>query len=141
MERAFVATFVLLTTACTRPVTRSFDARGITTVVLRAANAPAAVVEHSGERVNVSGVPEGGARGYHSPNPGWRETPASEWGLDFVAARHGNVLVISTKNEIRFMHHRYVFEALKIRVPKGVTVIPTARELTGNGAADLSVPR
>ena len=140
MKRALIATLLLLTTACTNIVTRSFDVRGISTVVLRAANASTAVVDHAGEQVQVSGVPKGGARGYHSPDPDWRETPASEWGLDFVAARHGNVLVISTKNEISFVHHRYVLESLKIKVPTGVTVIRMARELTGSGEPDLSPP-
>ena len=107
--RALVAMLVLLPAACANSVTRSFDVRGISTVVLRAANASSTAVEQGGERIEVSGVPEGGARGYHSPDPGWRETPAGEWGLDFVAARHGNVLVISTKNEIHYLHHRMLW--------------------------------
>lgn len=111
------------------------------TVVLRAANASSTVVEQGGERIEVFGLPEGGARGYHSPDPGWRETPADEWGLDFVAARHGNVLVISTRNEVHYLHHRYALESLRIRVPAGVTVIRMARELTGKGDPDLSPPR
>ena len=141
MKPAIVASLALLMTACTDAVTRSFDVRGISTVVLRAANASTAEVDRTGDRVEVSGVPEGGARGYHSPDPKWRETPASEWGLDFVAARHGDVLVISTKNEISYIHHRYVLRSLKMKVPAGVKVIRMARELTGQGEPDLSPPR
>jgi len=69
----------------------------------------------------------GGAEGYHSPDPFWRETPAKSWGLDFVAKQYGNILVISTKNEIEYIHHHYALENLSVRVPKGIQVIRAQR--------------
>ena len=84
-------------------VVRSFPMTNVTKVILRAAAADTAsvVIEPALKEIKVSGLPMGGAKGYHSPDPNWRETPASEWGLDFVTARFGEVLVISTRNEMR----------------------------------------
>jgi hypothetical protein len=129
-------------TACTSKASRTFDAVGVTAVVLRAAHATEATVrsEPATSSIRITGIPRGGARGYHSPNPGWRETPASRWGLDFVAKRYGHVLVISTENEIRYIHHGYSLDELAITVPAGVTVQRADRELTGDGRPDLSPP-
>ena len=122
-------------------VTRSFDAAGITTVVLRAANAAQATVRQTSPgRIEVSGKARGGAGGYHSPDPAWKETPPAQWGLDFVGKRHENVLVISSKNEIQYIHHGYSLHSLELSVPSGVKVVSIARQLTGNGEADLSPP-
>ena len=128
-------------TACTSRILRTFDAPGITTVVVRAANASGAVLQQSPDSaVQVAGTARGGARGYHSPDPNWRETPASQWGLDFVAKQYGPVLIVSTKNEIRYIHHSYYLDELQIAVPKGVDVRRVDRELTGKGDPDLSPP-
>jgi hypothetical protein len=122
-------------------VARSFDAAGITTVVLRAANAAQATVRHtSAGTVEVSGKARGGAGGYHSPDPNWKETKPEQWGLDFVGKRHQDVLVISSKNEIQYIHHGYSLDSLELSVPDGVKVIPVARQLSENGQADLSPP-
>src|SRR5262245_31058482 len=80
-------------------VSRTFPADAVTKLVLRAAGAQSATVitEASRNTIEVSGIPTGGAAGYHPSDPNWRETPAQSWGLDFVAQRYGDVLVVSTK--------------------------------------------
>lgn len=123
-------------------VVRSFNARGVQTVVLRAGDAEQAEVKTvpGGRFITVSGNPEGGAEGYHSPDPNWRETPASRWGLDFKAKSFGPTMVISTKSEIHYIHHYYHLGRVAITVPEGVKVVKENRELTGEGPADLSPP-
>ncbi|MCI0459297.1 MAG: hypothetical protein L0Z62_20300 [Gemmataceae bacterium] len=123
-------------------ISRSFTAAGVKKVVLRAAAADTAEVtaDSAAGVVEVSGVPAGGASGYHSPDPNWRETPAAEWGLDFVCAQYGEVLVISTKNEIHYIHHGYFLQSLTLRVPARVEVVKESRKLAGNGAPDLEEP-
>ena len=118
---------------------RSFPAAGITMLVLRAEDADKAMVETGarGSAIEVSGIPTGGAAGYHSPDPKWRETPAAEWGLDFVSVQRGPILVVSTKNEMRYIHHHYAFASVTVRVPPGVEVVKEQRTLTGDGAPDL----
>jgi hypothetical protein len=118
---------------------RSFPAAGITTLVLRAGDADQAAVETGarGSAIEVSGIPTGGAAGYHPADPKWRETPAAEWGLDFVSVQRGPILVVSTKNEMHYIHHHYAFESVTVRVPPGVEVVKEQRTLTGDGAPDL----
>lgn len=123
-------------------ITERFASSGITRVVLRAANADSLRVA-SGEptdSIEISGLPTGDARGYHPADPNWRETPAEKWGFDFVAQRHGSTLVISTKGEIGYIHHYYVLEDLRMRVPGGVEVVRQPRVLDGDGKPDLSEP-
>lgn len=124
-------------------VVRSFSMTRVTTVILRAAAADTAsiVIDPALKDVEVSGLPMGGAKGYHSPDPNWRETPASEWGLDFVTARFGEVLVISTRNEMRHIHHYYALSSLTLRVPVRVKVIRETRQLTGDAMPDLKEPK
>ena len=107
--------------------------------MLRAEDADKAMVETGarGSAIEVSGIPTGGAAGYHSPDPKWRETPAAEWGLDFVSVQRGPILVVSTKNEMRYIHHHYAFASVTVRVPPGVEVVKEQRTLTGDGAPDL----
>jgi hypothetical protein len=123
-------------------VTRVYEAQAVSKVILRAAKADTARIEIDPQStvVEVSGNPADGAKGYHPADPFWRETPAQDWGLDFVSARHGNVLIISTKNEIHYIHHRYFLRDLRMRVPRGIEVIRQVRELTGDGEPDLSPP-
>jgi hypothetical protein len=123
-------------------VSRSLPAAGVKRVILRAGAADTAEVTAvpGSEIIEVSGAPTGGAKGYHAPDPNWRETPAAAWGLDFASARHGNVLVISTKNEIHYIHHGYFLRLIVLRVPAGVEVVRQRRELTGDGAPDLRGP-
>jgi hypothetical protein len=125
-----------------RPVVREFSADGVSKLIVRAALVDAATVitDPQATMIEVCGVPTGGAKGYHSSNPFWRETPAQQWGLDFVNAHHGNVLVVSSVNEIRFIHHAYVLTDLSIRVPPNVEVIRQTRKRTGDGEPDLSPP-
>jgi hypothetical protein len=122
---------------------REFPAAGIGKIFLRAAeagNCEVAAVP-AAKTVEVSGVPAGGAKGYHSPDPNWRETPAEEWGLDFVFARYGEALIISSKNEIHYIHHHYILQSVVLRGPAGVEVVREPRKLTGDDAPDLEAPK
>ena len=137
-----------LLVACAAPeqdrdrLTRRFDAAGITRVVLRAAAADTATVDlvPGTGVVTVSGRATGGAEGYHPADPRWRETPAAEWGLDFVARRFGSTLVISTANEIGYIHHHYAVAGIGLRLPPSVELVRQTRVLTGDGKADLAPP-
>ena len=142
-----LSTFILSACATTppqpKPILREFDAHRISRVILRASAADTATAA-SGIRdapfVPISGIPSGGAGGYHSPDPNWRETPASQWGLDFVSRHFGSTLVISTKNEIGYIHHRYTLQRIHVMLPHPVRLIREVRKLTGDGAPDLSAP-
>lgn len=125
-----------------RRITRTFPAEGVSKVIVRAAMVDSASIRADPQVtvIEISGLPAGGAKGYHPVDPSWRETPAQEWGLDLVAAQHGNVLVVSSKNEIGFIHHQYTLRDLQIRVPPNVEVVRQARELTGKGEPDLKQP-
>jgi hypothetical protein len=125
--------------AAPRPVRRSFPAAGVTSVVLRAAEAESALVSvaRNTTSIEVSGVPTGGAPGYHSPDPNSRETPPEKWGLDFVSVQRGPVLVVSTRNEVHYLHHHYRFASVTLQVPPGVEVVRERRELTEDGKPDL----
>ena len=139
---------VLLLSACAvvnsdQRVSRAFSASGISQVVLRASGAPQATVESTGERtaeIVISGRPSGGAEGYHPTDSKWKETPASEWGLDFESQRFGHILVVSSKNEIEHIHHRYLLEELRLTLPEGVSLVLEERALGPIGAPDLSRP-
>jgi hypothetical protein len=123
-------------------VVRSWPSAGLRRVVLRAGAAPeGTVVVREGDTVEVSGRASGGAAGYHSSDPNWKETQAADWGLDFEAKRFGDVLVISTKNEMSYIHHHYALEDVKVSVPAGIEVVRVRRELSGQGAPDLSEPQ
>jgi len=50
------------------------------------------------------------------------------------------VLVISTKSEIRYIHHRYRIAEIGLAVPLGVEVVREQREPSGSGVPDLSEP-
>ncbi|HSB63847.1 MAG TPA: hypothetical protein VLJ18_06755, partial [Thermoanaerobaculia bacterium] len=102
--------------------------------------ASVAVVGPKRTSIEVSGVPTGGAKGYHPSDPNWKETSPAEWGLAFVARRFGATLVISTKNEIQYIHHRYTLENLHVDVPPGIAVVREPRILSGDGAPDLKPP-
>jgi hypothetical protein len=76
---------VLAVTACSRAddsrIVQSFSLHGVERVVLRSAQAKQAVVttvEAVEPIITVSGNVAGGAAGYHSPDPDWKETPASQ---------------------------------------------------------------
>ena len=117
----------------------TFPGDDVASVVIRAGEAALAKVVEDREKrtVEVTAVPEGGAAGYHSPEPDWKETPASDSGLGFVGRQWGRRLVISSKSEIRFIHHSYFLKAIEVRVPVGVKVLLEAREVSGDGAPDL----
>ncbi len=123
-------------------LSRSYDSAGITRLVLRAAAADAAAIEPvaGGGPITITGQATGGAKGYHSADPNWQETPADEWGLDFVALRSGATLVISSKNEIGYIHHRYAIAGIVLQLPPSVSVVRQVRTLSGSGEPDLAVP-
>lgn len=125
-----------------RRVVRSFSAAGVTTVILRASAAESARIGYRppGSEIVVSGLPAGGASGYHPGSWWWSETSPRNWGLDFVARPFGPVLVISTRNEIGFMHHHYYLDAIALDLPEGLLVLRVPRELSGEGAPDLRAP-
>ena len=125
-----------------RPITKAFSAEGVSRVIIRAARADSAIAIKDPEAtmIEVTGTPSGGAAGYHPTDPFWRETPPQAWGLDFVAAQHGDVLIVSSKSEIHYIHHLYLFSDVRIRVPPAVEVVIQQRKLTGQGEPDLSLP-
>ena len=107
---AGAAFWVFFTKPTPTRVSRSFSTAGVKKVILRAAaaNTSDVTTDPATDSVEISGVTAGGAEGYHPGNPFWRETPAAKWGLDFVSARFGDVLLICTKNEIEYIHHHYL---------------------------------
>jgi hypothetical protein len=122
-------------------VERSFPLDGVARVILRASQAErASRVERAGLTLKISGMPRGGAKGYHSSDPNWKETPPAEWGLNFVARRFGDTLVVSTENEIRYIHHYYALHDITVELPASVTLIREPRKLTGDGAPNLEPP-
>jgi hypothetical protein len=123
------------------PITGRFPTEGATRVIVRAAHADSAVVtaDSLATAITISGTPRGGAGGYHG-GLFWRNTPASEWGLSFVTARHGDTLIVSTRNEIYYIHHYYALDNLRIRVPPNVELVLQNRKLNGDGAPDLTPP-
>ncbi len=111
-------------------LSRSYDSSGITRVILRAAAADTAKAEpipRGWPDHRFTGRATGGAEGYHPADPKWRETPAAEWGLDFVASRFGATLVISSKNEIGYIHHHYVIADIVLQLPPSVELVRQAR--------------
>jgi hypothetical protein len=127
----------------TSQVERFFFVRGISTVVVRAAEIEDARIKTvaDAQELWIRAQPAGGVTGYHSPDPNWRETPAADYGMDFVEQRYGDTLVVSSHNEIEHIHHHYYLKNIVVTVPKDITVIREKRVLSGNGAADLSPPR
>jgi hypothetical protein len=126
--------------ARTARVELGFAVDGAVAVEIRAELAPCARVvrEGAGASITVSGRPSGGVGGYHGP-PGWKATPAAAWGFSFDSRRHDQKLVISTVNEIEYIHHHYYLEDLEVRVPHGVSVVLVPRRLDGSGTPDLEI--
>ena len=124
-------------------VTNSFPAEGVDQVILRAANAETAIVVSSEDDrpiITVSGKATGGTLGYHSADRNWKETPASEWGMRFVSKRIGSMLIVSTENEIRYIHHNYTIESISIQLPKELKLLRITRQPGGSGEPDLRAP-
>jgi hypothetical protein len=123
-------------------IVSKFAATGVSRVVLRASDAENVTVRLilGSMEVGISGVPSGGAKGYHSPDPNWKETPASDWGMKFVGQRFGSTLVISSMNETRYIHHRYTIQDIVVELPQGIELKKENRQLSGDGAPDLREP-
>ena len=143
----FIASLLLAATSVTFAVddrvVAEVSAEGIDEVVLRAGLAATATVRKqkgNAKAIIVEGKLIGGAKGYHPSDPTWKETPPEKWGLNFVSKRFGKTLVVSTVNEIQFIHHRYVLDGLIITVPDNVRVRLLPRELDGDGKPNLSKP-
>ncbi len=125
------------------PYCKSFYLVGIDRLILRAHMARQATIYTStrGDSVfRLCGIFRGGARGYHSPTLGWKETPASGWGLDFESKKYERTLVISTVREIEYIHHYYYLGDLTASIPSGVTIQLVPRKLNGDSGPDLSAP-
>ncbi|MEK8034925.1 hypothetical protein AACH06_29265 [Ideonella sp. DXS29W] len=124
-------------------IAQSFSLHGVERVVLRSAQAKQAVVTtvEAGEPIiTVSGNVAGGAAGYHSPDPNWKETPASQWGMKFVAKQFGPVLVVSSQSEVGYIHHQYTVENITVQLPRGIQLVLEQRVLSGSGEPDLHSP-
>lgn len=117
-------------------VSRAFAPGDAAEVHIRAELADCIRVERvaADSPITVAGRASGGAGGYHGAGG---TTSARYWGLSFEARRLGNKLIISTFNEIDYIHHHYYLDALVLKVPKGISVVLTPRKLDGDGAADL----
>jgi hypothetical protein len=155
--RWLVLTLACAAMGCSSPVvmvSRAPDKAGVAewelalekvrTIELRAGQAKTATISHKGERgkLVLRGRLEGGAEGYH-PAPDlyekpWKETPPTKWGLGFEARRFGPRLVVSSRNEIVYIHHHYMISEIEVIAPPEVRVKLVDRELDGEGASDLS---
>lgn len=125
-----------------RSISRPCPTIGIKKVILRAAHAEKCkvIVDPEVEQIEIKGLPVGGAKGYHPIDRNWRETPPSKWGFEFVYRTYGDLLVISTKGEIHYIHHHYVLTDLELSIPPGVEVVLEKRKLNGKGRANLDLP-
>lgn len=124
-------------------VRQTFVLEGISRVLVRASRADIAKVSTSAvdKSLTISGVPTGGALGYDPPaDEEWEETPPGEWGMQFVSKVYGTDLVVSTKNEIGYLHHQYFLDSLIVVLPPDVEIVLEARKLTGSGKPDLDPP-
>jgi len=139
----FLAVCVSQTSFASSEVCAEFEVGNAKTVLLRARNAEQAQISTAARvsKFRVCGLLSGGVEGYHPADPNWRETPANEWGLAFKAKRYGDTLVVSSSNEIEYIHHLYYLDKLKVTAPKGIAVKLTNRMLSGEGKADLSEPK
>ena len=105
-------------------LTWTFPVDGISKLRLRASRATNAVIRESPKPViTVSGRPTLAANSYHSPDPAGKETPAHEWPFEITASREGRTLILTTRGETTFRHHRYFLNALEIETPPGVEVV------------------
>lgn len=121
----------------------TFPSNEVRTLELRSEQAlNARIIEtDEGSTIRVSAKPVGGAAGYF-PAAGmyekpWKETKPADWGLGFQARRYGSRLVVSSVNEISYIHHYYALEDIEVVVPRGLRVRLIKRELNGHGAPDL----
>jgi hypothetical protein len=124
-------------------VVQTFQLHGVERVVLRSAQAKQAVVtavQGAEPVITLSGQVAGGVSGYHSPDQNWRETPASQWGMKFVAKQFGPVLVISSQSEVGYIHHQYTVANITVQLPRGVQLVLEQRVLSGSGEPDLHSP-
>ncbi len=121
---------------------QKFKIKDIKKVVFRAEQASKAeIIENNlTNTITICGWPNGGAKGYHPSDQNWKETPPSRWGLKFKGKRFGNILVISSVNEIQYIHHYYYFDKLLIRKPGKLVIQLENRNLNGNGKENLGRP-
>jgi hypothetical protein len=71
------------------------------------------------------------------PEPDWSTKRAEDWAFEWAAVREGKTLVLSSRGEARFAHHRYVLEDIEIKAPAGISVRGERQELP---AAPLAEP-
>jgi hypothetical protein len=119
-----------------------FPAGGITTLVFRAGRAKSAKVTVVSQKnvIRIEGTPSGGAKGYHSADPNWRETPPSQWGLD--SSPSVSAILWSSQRAMKLASCITTtgYADLGVSAPTGVKVVLEDRTLTGDGAADLRDP-
>jgi hypothetical protein len=124
-------------------IVREFEANGVSRFILRARAANSAIVTkviRDAPYVTASGIRSGETGRIHARVSTTQDTPLSERGLDFVSRRFGSTLVVSTLNETNHIGHRSRLTELHVIVPKPMRVIRKTRNLTADGAPDLSPP-
>ena len=120
----------------------TFDARGISTVVVRADRAEQLLV-HTDTRVSdirIWGTPVGGDASYHPVDPDSEGTSPNNTHLGFVGKIYGDVLVIAVQNEISQLDRGYRLDALNIILPPRIKVVRDRSALDADGAPDLRPP-
>ena len=120
---------------------QDIDVSDINAIAFKAHRASLARIEKSkGNIFRVCGLPSGGVEGYHSSDPDWKEIPADEWGLDFKSKKYNKALVISTNNELLYIHHYYYFDQLVIYSPGHISITLVNRDIVGgDGKPDLNL--
>ena len=126
-----------------RGVVAEFPSEGIHTVIIRSGTATENTrvrSNYDGKNITVLATPVGGAAGYHSSDPAWKETKPADWGMAYVSARFGDTLVISSKNETVYIEHHYVLADIEVSVPPNIRVVLEQTIMNGKGQPDLSKP-
>jgi hypothetical protein len=97
-----------------------FPVKNFGRVEIRSALAEAAVVTHDSAATDltISAKPTGGAVG-------------------FVASNLGSRLIVSSFNEISYIHDQYRFSDIRISAPPQLRVKLVNRQLSGDGGPDL----
>jgi len=97
-------------------VSLRLDAVGVKKLIVRSTLATVATRVSSTREplISIRGRPRGGTKGYHPSDPNWKETKPEDWGLKFVSRTFGDVLVVSSLNEIGYIHHQYLIEEIEI---------------------------
>jgi hypothetical protein len=120
-------------------VTRWYAVPQIGTVVLQTSDA--ALVRREPDtgvtRIRVSGITRCTQPGFHV----MRRDATSNRRLDFTAERCGDILTISTVNEVRdTAGHADVFDSIEVSLPPGVRLVVEKRPLSSDGSPRFDLP-